>query len=238
MPAATTAPTTAGPTTVPPQTQQTTVANSETPASQIGSSEATSNSGAIAAGILIPLIILILCAVLVAFILFRRRRTAKQQPQQTVEVVVQGGSSPAPKHSTHYESSKAISSNSPTHSPGQTKPYETLPGASPSLTTSNKTSGGSFSSAASRDFFEIEYSEIEFQKELGRGAYGVVYLAAWRHQTVAVKKMLMQEEQDRIEFIREVNLMKALRPHLNVVTVLGVCTKDQLWYGVFFFFLN
>jgi hypothetical protein len=39
----------------------------------------------------------------------------------------------------------------------------------------------------------IVYSELVIEKELGRGAYGVVFLGTYRLQKVAIKKLVLQE---------------------------------------------
>ena len=52
-----------------------------------------------------------------------------------------------------------------------------------------------------------------------------MYLAIWRHQEVAVK-LLSNEEQTEEQvaaFQKEAELMKKIRPHKNVLQLLGVC---------------
>jgi len=72
--------------------------------------------------------------------------------------------------------------------------------------------------------WEINFNDIKFEKELGQGAFGIVYLAKWRLQEVAVKKIKTDlNEKQKGDFIKEAELMKSLRPHKNVVTLLGVC---------------
>ncbi len=51
-------------------------------------------------------------------------------------------------------------------------------------------------------------------KELGSGTFGVVYVAEWRNQRVAVKKMKGNYSKVEVEkFKDEANLLSNLRPH-------------------------
>jgi len=73
----------------------------------------------------------------------------------------------------------------------------------------------------------IHLEEIDIVKEIGRGAYGIVYLGRWREEQVAVKKIIGDGSgslpEDVIDsFASEIKLMKGLRPHPHVVTMLGV----------------
>jgi predicted Ser/Thr protein kinase len=45
---------------------------------------------------------------------------------------------------------------------------------------------------ALRDLRRIEYEELEIEKELGQGGFGVVLKCRWAGQSVAVKKLLME----------------------------------------------
>jgi len=71
----------------------------------------------------------------------------------------------------------------------------------------------------------INYNDLQIEVELGRGAYGIVYRAKWRLQDVAVKLLLNQSmsKQEYEDFKSECQLMMNLRPHRNVVPLLGVC---------------
>jgi len=72
--------------------------------------------------------------------------------------------------------------------------------------------------------WNVEISELEIEREVGRGAFGVVYKGKWRGKKVAVKKILnLDFNQQQIEdFAKEIKLMQNLRPHQNVVGLLGV----------------
>jgi len=75
--------------------------------------------------------------------------------------------------------------------------------------------------------WEIDFNELVIEKEIGRGSYGVVLKGMWRSVPVAAKKMLTESmtEQNIVDFLTEISLMKSLRPHTNVVTLLGVCSN-------------
>jgi len=73
----------------------------------------------------------------------------------------------------------------------------------------------------------INYQDITIDREIGKGAFGVVYLGKWRSTKVAVKKLLEATTAGMADFESEASLMTKLRPHKNVVLFLGVC-KDPL----------
>lgn len=77
--------------------------------------------------------------------------------------------------------------------------------------------------------WEIPYKELTIRKEVGRGAFGIVYLALFKGKQVAVKQMATTEfsSKELDGFIGEIDLMKALTPHDNVVTLVGMC-KDPI----------
>eukprot|EP01116_Phalansterium_solitarium_P006114 TRINITY_DN1841_c1_g1_i3.p1 TRINITY_DN1841_c1_g1~~TRINITY_DN1841_c1_g1_i3.p1 ORF type:complete len:751 (-),score=186.03 TRINITY_DN1841_c1_g1_i3:293-2545(-) len=82
---------------------------------------------------------------------------------------------------------------------------------------------GAASPPALRDAWNIERSELQLADELGRGAFGVVYLARWRGSQCVVKQAA--HEAHAHEFLAEADRMKRLRPHPNVVLMLGVCGR-------------
>jgi len=70
--------------------------------------------------------------------------------------------------------------------------------------------------------WNIPYESIEIIKELGRGAYGIVFKAIWRKQEVALKIISSDSSQQLEDFKNEFLLMKSLRPHKHVVQLLGM----------------
>jgi len=81
----------------------------------------------------------------------------------------------------------------------------------------------------STEHWEIDYNDLHLEKELGRGAFGIVYRGKWRFQDVAVKLLLNQKmsEKEIEDFRKEIELMMNLRPHRNVVPLMGVCINPQ-----------
>ncbi|KAL6040051.1 non-membrane spanning protein tyrosine kinase [Balamuthia mandrillaris] len=75
--------------------------------------------------------------------------------------------------------------------------------------------------------WEIPFVELEFEEQIGRGAFGVVWRGKWRATPVAIK---MDSPALKEAFKAEMDIMKNLRPHSNVVQLFGVCTEDgQPW---------
>lgn len=72
--------------------------------------------------------------------------------------------------------------------------------------------------------WKIDYKEIKFSKELGKGAFGIVFKGQWRHTDVAIKKLLTDKlsEKQMEDFSNEAKLIASLRPHKNIVQFYGV----------------
>ncbi len=74
----------------------------------------------------------------------------------------------------------------------------------------------------------IKHSELQFDKELGKGGFGVVYRGTWRHIDVAVKQLLMDNISPEAaeEFTKEAQMMANLR-HDNIVQFRGYCVSPH-----------
>ncbi len=68
----------------------------------------------------------------------------------------------------------------------------------------------------------IDYNELKFGKELGRGGFGIVYHGTWRHSDIAIKQLLMNNlsAKTREEFENESKIMGSLRAP-NIVQFYG-----------------
>ncbi|XP_075237846.1 fibroblast growth factor receptor 1-like [Lycorma delicatula] len=85
------------------------------------------------------------------------------------------------------------------------------------------------------DNFEISYSRIILGKEIGKGAFGRVFLAQAEaignlpgFTTVAVKKLKYKATPDELEeFQAEIAMMKKVGRHPNIVNIIGCCTISQ-----------
>ena len=82
--------------------------------------------------------------------------------------------------------------------------------------------------------FEIPNDELQKEKEIGRGAFGVVYKGYWRDSEVAIKELQLSQtsghqfDKELKEFQDEAAVMKGLRPHANVILLLGVTPPPNL----------
>lgn len=69
---------------------------------------------------------------------------------------------------------------------------------------------------------EIEWKELQLEKNISEGGYGVIYRAKWRESTVAVKKFKIESGDVGVrDFLSECHAMEAVR-HPNIVMFLGV----------------
>lgn len=77
---------------------------------------------------------------------------------------------------------------------------------------------------------EVNYEDIDFDYECGRGGYGKVYKATWMHRAVACKVFRSKEGTDELQvskdFWLELNALAKLR-HPNITLLLGVCLKPR-----------
>jgi predicted Ser/Thr protein kinase len=75
--------------------------------------------------------------------------------------------------------------------------------------------------------WSVPHDEIEFGKEIGKGAFGKVYEGTWRGQKVAIKEALITDPTARADFFKEAELMLGLEPHPNVVRIYGVSVVSE-----------
>jgi len=71
----------------------------------------------------------------------------------------------------------------------------------------------------------IDYADLTFEKEVGSGAYGVVYLGTWHATKVAIKQInsrFANHFTSKEDLEGEAAVMASLRPHPNIVTLLGI----------------
>ncbi|GMI38373.1 hypothetical protein TeGR_g13291, partial [Tetraparma gracilis] len=74
----------------------------------------------------------------------------------------------------------------------------------------------------------IDSMELQIDKLLGKGGFGVVNLGNYRGIKVAVKQLLTVNEENVLRFRHECFLMKNLS-HPNVVQLVGVCWSEELF---------
>ncbi|KAJ8601387.1 hypothetical protein CTAYLR_004990 [Chrysophaeum taylorii] len=87
----------------------------------------------------------------------------------------------------------------------------------------------------SKTYWRIAPEDVKQGKELGRGSYGIVRAAEWRHTPVAVK-ILYQDAQaeDRELFEREIKIMATLH-HPNIVQFFGYTRSPELTLVIEYF---
>eukprot|EP01114_Cavostelium_apophysatum_P012180 TRINITY_DN2702_c0_g3_i1.p1 TRINITY_DN2702_c0_g3~~TRINITY_DN2702_c0_g3_i1.p1 ORF type:complete len:801 (-),score=165.69 TRINITY_DN2702_c0_g3_i1:48-2450(-) len=71
--------------------------------------------------------------------------------------------------------------------------------------------------------YDIEFTEIKIKKKLGNGQFGEVVKGYWRNHDVAVKQIRKVDSISLQAFIEEAQVMLRLRPHGNIVQLLGIC---------------
>jgi predicted Ser/Thr protein kinase len=81
------------------------------------------------------------------------------------------------------------------------------------------------------EVLHIPIEEIEMGKQLGKGAFGVVYKGQWDHKTVAVKQVkasnIIGGDKAIAEFEAEVSQMASTAYHENLVQLYGVTTLEN-----------
>ncbi len=91
-----------------------------------------------------------------------------------------------------------------------------------SLTTSFKLSTESTDSLPSA--FDIPLKSITFDKEIGRGAFAIVYKGIWQYHPVAIKKIFSHQPHILSSLQEEIRQMLQLR-HPNIVSLYGFCSS-------------
>lgn len=77
----------------------------------------------------------------------------------------------------------------------------------------------------------IPFSQLNFQEEVGRGSFGVVYRGTYLGTQVAIKQLIWNEKEAsfselRKEFETEVRIMQTLR-HPNILMFMGLCQNEK-----------
>jgi serine/threonine protein kinase len=78
--------------------------------------------------------------------------------------------------------------------------------------------------------FLVPLADIKLGQELGKGAYGVVYKATLKGETIACK-MLSKEATAQLEedaFLQEARTMSEIAQHPNVIRFVGFCRGDKI----------
>ncbi|KAI1895813.1 hypothetical protein AGOR_G00110630 [Albula goreensis] len=83
-------------------------------------------------------------------------------------------------------------------------------------------SGGRINHLPIASDVQIEYSDIEVEEVVGRGAFGVVCKAKWRGKDVAIKTI--ESESERKAFVVELRQLSRVN-HPNIVKLYGSCNN-------------
>ncbi|KAI8491799.1 regulation of mast cell degranulation [Branchiostoma belcheri] len=84
--------------------------------------------------------------------------------------------------------------------------------------------------------FEVNPTDLQLHEQIGRGAFGIVYLATLKRvvdgllteQTVVAKTVYEDAGEEEIKnFIREVDTTINLRQHINLLGLVGCCTVSH-----------
>lgn len=82
-----------------------------------------------------------------------------------------------------------------------------------------------------RDKWEIDRSEIQLLRKLGRGNFGEVYYGKWRNNIEVAVKTLREGTMSTEAFLQEAAIMKKFR-HNRLVALYAVCSKEEPIYIV------
>lgn len=75
------------------------------------------------------------------------------------------------------------------------------------------------------DEWELDAKEVTLGAEIGQGAFGLVMTGYYRNKQVAIKVLKGDvSPTHREELLREIDLMKRIGPHTNIVGLIGACT--------------
>lgn len=74
--------------------------------------------------------------------------------------------------------------------------------------------------------WEIQLSELQMERELGKGQFGVVQLAWFRNQQYVAVKMMREGMMEEDSFVEEAKVMAELN-HPNLIRLFGVVSRER-----------
>eukprot|EP00027_Filamoeba_sp_ATCC50430_P015453 CAMPEP_0168573728 /NCGR_PEP_ID=MMETSP0413-20121227/18692_1 /TAXON_ID=136452 /ORGANISM="Filamoeba nolandi, Strain NC-AS-23-1" /LENGTH=412 /DNA_ID=CAMNT_0008607003 /DNA_START=1233 /DNA_END=2471 /DNA_ORIENTATION=+ len=101
------------------------------------------------------------------------------------------------------------------------------PGPSLELVSPHDTESASRHQNSDKDMWEIDFTTIKIEQQIGKGGFGVIYSAKWRNQLCVVKQLDQSNENSARDFLKEASNVKHLRPHPNICLVLGICSNPH-----------
>lgn len=108
---------------------------------------------------------------------------------------------------------------------GTTPPTTTE--ATPAASTETSSTTGKKTRKKKKDKWEIDPNTIVTDDHIGSGSFGEVHKGIWEGSTVVAFKKLKQEstKSSPEEFLKEMDTLKMLDDHPNLVKLYGVCSK-------------
>lgn len=79
-------------------------------------------------------------------------------------------------------------------------------------------------------FLVIDWDELQIEGPIGKGSFGFVRRARWKDNDVAVKLIDPQEGREMVKVVQEI--MSRLKPHPNVIQILGQCESPKRELGL------
>jgi serine/threonine protein kinase len=88
--------------------------------------------------------------------------------------------------------------------------------------------------ARSVDEWIVDFQDIKFESLIATGSTCNVYKGSYKNLTVAIKKLVKPETDNKIKFLkefkRELSLLVSLPNHSSLLTLVGFCVKDHEVY--------
>jgi hypothetical protein len=203
---------------------------------------ASPSTSAIVGGVLGGILLMMCCLLLgVCVVLRQRRRHSNSSRDDAAAEMRTARVESASDRSPQSSASPLISLQKADASSGDDE-SSTLPTAAvtaaPIVTNQPLTGSGSGSAIRpASDAWRIKASDITIGKQLGSGAFGVVWRGSWHHKRVAVKQLKLDSSsaaggeaggrrnaKAMIEFANEIGRMSSMQPHENIVLFYGVTT--------------
>ena len=77
----------------------------------------------------------------------------------------------------------------------------------------------------------VDFSELKFEKEIGSGGAGQVYLGTYRNDKIAIKRVKTKENKNALkEFERELVTLIKMKNKKNLVNLVGLTEEKGEFY--------
>lgn len=76
------------------------------------------------------------------------------------------------------------------------------------------------------DVWRLDFNDLEFEKIIGKGAFGEVYKGTYFGTPVAIKRIFDDDDESLFYLEREINVLKGMR-HPNIVQFIGICKHEK-----------